>query len=154
MINSFHEFDALLAFIALSAAQSSAQTHIHSAIVVIDTSNHAWHSQVHWLVETPYLAIKASNECKELVKSQQISVAAVRVTGQSSEKSLHSRFVIEGEGVRGQPLGRQHVESVATSYTSQMYPGTCSFCWKFKWTDKNLEFRPHRIMSFNRQLQS
>ena len=30
-----------LAFIALSAAQSSAQTHIHSAIVVIDTSNNA-----------------------------------------------------------------------------------------------------------------
>ena len=51
----------LLAFIALSAAQSSAQTHIHSAIVVIDTSNNAWHSQVHWLVRTPYLAIKASN---------------------------------------------------------------------------------------------
>ena len=32
---------SLLAFIALSAAQSSAQTHIHSAIVVIDTSNNA-----------------------------------------------------------------------------------------------------------------
>ena len=40
----------LLAFTALSAAQSSAQTHIQSAIVVIDTSNNAWHSQVHWLV--------------------------------------------------------------------------------------------------------
>ena len=52
---------SLLAFIALSAAQSSAQTHIHSTIVVIDTSNNAWHSQVHWLVGTPYLAIKASN---------------------------------------------------------------------------------------------
>ena len=52
---------ALLAFIALSAAQSSAQTHIHNAIVVVDTSNNAWQSQVHWLVGTPYLAIKASN---------------------------------------------------------------------------------------------
>ena len=52
----------LLAFTANSAAQSSAQTHIHSAIVVIDTSNNAWHSQVHWLVETPYLAVKASND--------------------------------------------------------------------------------------------
>ena len=52
---------SLLAFTALSAVQSSAQTHIHSAIVVIDTSNNAWHSQVHWLVGTPYLAIKASN---------------------------------------------------------------------------------------------
>ena len=31
----------LLAFTANSAAQSSAQTHIHSAIVVIDTSNDA-----------------------------------------------------------------------------------------------------------------
>ena len=51
----------LLAFVILSAAQSSVQTHIQSAIVVIDTSNNAWHSQVHWLVGTPYLAIKASN---------------------------------------------------------------------------------------------
>ena len=32
---------SLLAFTANSAAQSSAQTHIHSAIVVIDTSNNA-----------------------------------------------------------------------------------------------------------------
>ena len=31
----------LIAFIALSAAQSSAQTHIHSAILAIDTSNNA-----------------------------------------------------------------------------------------------------------------
>ena len=29
--------------------------------MVIDTSNNAWHSQVHWLVGTPYLAIKSSN---------------------------------------------------------------------------------------------
>ena len=67
-LNSF----ALLAFIALSAAQSSAQTHIHSAIVVIDTSNNAWHSQVHWLVGTPYLAIKASNDYWLLVISFQM----------------------------------------------------------------------------------
>ena len=33
--------NSLLAFTADSAAQSSAQTHIHSAIVVIDTSNNA-----------------------------------------------------------------------------------------------------------------
>ena len=52
---------ALLAFTANSAAQSSAQTHIHSAIVVIDTSNNAWHSQVHWLFGTAYLTVKASN---------------------------------------------------------------------------------------------
>ena len=52
---------SLLAFMALSAAQSSAQTHIHSAILVIDISNNVWHSQVHWLVGTPYLAIKSSN---------------------------------------------------------------------------------------------
>ena len=51
----------LLAFIALSAAQSSAQTHIHSATLVIDTSNNASYNQVHWLVRTPYLSIKASN---------------------------------------------------------------------------------------------
>ena len=36
-----YEYIALLAFTANSAAQSSAQTHIHSAIVVIDTSNNA-----------------------------------------------------------------------------------------------------------------
>ena len=53
---------SLLAFAANSAAQSSAQTHIHSAIVVIDTSNNAWHSQVHWLFGTPHLAVKASND--------------------------------------------------------------------------------------------
>ena len=52
----------LLAFIALSAAQSSAQTRIHSAILVIDTSNNASYNQVHWLVRTPYLSIKSSNE--------------------------------------------------------------------------------------------
>ena len=57
-------FVPLLAFTANSAAQSSAQTHIHSAIVVIDTSNNAWHSQVHWLAGTPHLAVKASNEAR------------------------------------------------------------------------------------------
>ena len=53
---------SLLAFIALSAAQSSAQTRIHNAILVIDTSNNASYNQVHWLVRTPYLSIKASND--------------------------------------------------------------------------------------------
>ena len=51
----------LLPFIALSVAQSSAQTRIHSAILVIDTSNNASYNQVHWLVRTSYLSIKASN---------------------------------------------------------------------------------------------
>ena len=55
---------SLLAFIALSAAQSSAQTRIHNAILVIDTSNNASYNQVHWLVRTPYLSIKASNGYK------------------------------------------------------------------------------------------
>ena len=36
-----HIIGALLAFTANSAAQSSTQTDIHSAIVVIDTSNNA-----------------------------------------------------------------------------------------------------------------
>ena len=53
---------SLLAFIALSPAQSSAQTRIHSAILVIDTSINASYNEVHWLVRTPYLSIKASNE--------------------------------------------------------------------------------------------
>ena len=52
---------SLLAFIALLAAQSSVQTHIHNAIVFIDTSNNASHNQVHWLFGKPYLVIKASN---------------------------------------------------------------------------------------------
>ena len=47
---------ALLAFIALLAAQSPAQTRIHSAILVIDTSNNASYNQAHWLVRTPYLS--------------------------------------------------------------------------------------------------
>ena len=51
----------LVALIALSTAQSSAQTRIHSAVLVIDTSNNASYDQVHWLVRTPYLSIKASN---------------------------------------------------------------------------------------------
>ena len=52
---------SLLALIALSAAQSSAQTHIHSAILVTDISNNASYNQVLWLVRMPYLSIKASN---------------------------------------------------------------------------------------------
>ena len=55
-------FVTLLAFIALSTAQSSAQTRINSAILVIDTSNNASYNQVHWLVRTPYLSINASND--------------------------------------------------------------------------------------------
>ena len=51
----------LLAFIALLAAESSIQKCIHNAIVFIDTSNNALYNQLHWLVGTPYLAIKASN---------------------------------------------------------------------------------------------
>ena len=52
----------LLAFIALSSAQSSAQTRIHSAIMVTDTSNNASYNQADWLVRTQYLSIKASGE--------------------------------------------------------------------------------------------
>ena len=62
MLKKKKKLVALLCFIALSAAQSFAQTHIHSAILVIDTSNNASYIQVHWLVGTPYLSIKASNE--------------------------------------------------------------------------------------------
>ena len=54
--------NSLLALIALSAAQSSARTRIDGAIFVIDTSNNASYNQVHWLVGTPYLSIKASND--------------------------------------------------------------------------------------------
>ena len=51
----------LLAMIALLAVQSCAQTFIHNAIMLIDTSDNASYSQVHWLIRTPYLSIKASN---------------------------------------------------------------------------------------------
>ena len=47
--------------IALSALQSPAQTFSHNGIMFIDTSNNAWYNQVHWLIGTPYLSIKASN---------------------------------------------------------------------------------------------
>ena len=50
---------SLLAFIA---AQSSTQTRMHSAILVIDTANNVSYHQVHWLVRTRYLLIKASND--------------------------------------------------------------------------------------------
>ena len=33
----------------------------HGVILVIDTSNNASYNQVHWLVRTPYLSIKAGN---------------------------------------------------------------------------------------------
>ena len=49
--------------IAILAAQSSAQTFIHSAILFIDTSNNAWYSQTHWLIRMPQLPIIASNGC-------------------------------------------------------------------------------------------
>ena len=47
----------LLALIALSTVQSSAQIFSHNAILFIDTSDNAWYNQVHW----PYLSIIASN---------------------------------------------------------------------------------------------
>ena len=53
---------SLLAFITLSSGQSFAQTHIHSVILVIDISNNTSYNQVHWLVGTPYLSIKATND--------------------------------------------------------------------------------------------
>ena len=71
------ELFVLLAFIALAAAQSSAQTRIHSAILVIDTSNNASYNQVHWLVRTPYLSIKASNVAG--INCLDLTVAANRV---------------------------------------------------------------------------
>ena len=37
---------------------------IHSAILVIDTSNNASYNQVYWLIGTPYLSIKASSDYK------------------------------------------------------------------------------------------
>ena len=39
-----------------------AVTCIHNAILFIDTSNNNSNKQAHWLVEMPYLSIKASND--------------------------------------------------------------------------------------------
>ena len=47
--------------IPLLAVQSCAQTFIHNAIMLIDTSDNASYNQVHGLIRTPYLSIKASN---------------------------------------------------------------------------------------------
>ena len=44
---------SLLAIVDISAVQSSAQTFIHNAILIPDTSKNAWHSQAHWLIRTP-----------------------------------------------------------------------------------------------------
>ena len=52
---------SLLAMIALLAVQSCAQIFIHKAIMLIDNSDNASFNQVHWLIRTPYLSIKASN---------------------------------------------------------------------------------------------
>ena len=56
-----HPAGTLLAMVALSAVQSSAQTFIHNAILFIDTFNNAWYNQVHWLIGMPYFPIIASN---------------------------------------------------------------------------------------------
>ena len=53
--------DSILPIVDISAAQSSAQTFIHSAILVIDISNNVWYNQTHWLIRAPYLSTIASN---------------------------------------------------------------------------------------------
>ena len=53
---------ALLAMIALSAVQTSAQTIIHNAFLFIDTSDNASCNQLHWLIRSPYLSVIASND--------------------------------------------------------------------------------------------
>ena len=35
---------------------------VHNAFTLIDTSDNASYNQVHWLIRTPYLLIKASND--------------------------------------------------------------------------------------------
>ena len=54
-----HLYRPLLAMIALLAVQSSAQTFIHNTVLFIDTSDHAWYNQIHWLIRTPYLLSNA-----------------------------------------------------------------------------------------------
>ena len=56
----------LLAIIALSAAQSSAQTFIHNTIMFIDISNNAWYNKAHWLIGTPYLSSNVKKSCTHL----------------------------------------------------------------------------------------
>ena len=47
---------SLLAMIALWLSN-----HVHNAIMLTDTSDNALYNQVHWVIRTPYLSIKASN---------------------------------------------------------------------------------------------
>ena len=76
----------LLAFIALFAAQSSAQISIDNAILVIDTSNNASYNQVHWLVGTPYLSIKAINDHSYCIYYRIISESALHLFHRNSIK--------------------------------------------------------------------
>ena len=55
-----------LTMIAFSAAQSSAQSFIHNAILFIDTSDYARYDQPHWLIRMPYLSTIASNDAQSL----------------------------------------------------------------------------------------
>ena len=52
---------SLLAIVDISAVQSSAQTFIHNAILLIYTSYNVWYNQAHWLIRMPYLFPIASN---------------------------------------------------------------------------------------------
>ena len=67
--NTLHKFTGIpvLAMIALSAVQSSAQTFIHNDILFNDISNNAWYKQAHWLIRTPYLSIIASNNLEKIM---------------------------------------------------------------------------------------
>ena len=49
------EAGSLLAMIAHLAVQSSTQTFIHNAFLLIDTSDNARYNQVHLLIGTSYL---------------------------------------------------------------------------------------------------
>ena len=48
--------------IARLAVQSGAQTFIHNAIMLIDTSDNDSYNQVHWLIGMPHLSTKTSND--------------------------------------------------------------------------------------------
>ena len=57
----------LLAMITLSAVQSCLLIRLKDDILFIDTSNNAWHNQVHSPNGMPYLAIIASNDRSSIV---------------------------------------------------------------------------------------
>ena len=65
-IANFFKFVNITTNIALSVAQSFAQTFIYNANLFTDTSDNAYYNQIHWLIRTPHFSIIGSNESQKV----------------------------------------------------------------------------------------